>query len=110
MHQTKGKDWHFGLKTHIRVNAESGLVHTLVATAANVADVTQAHALLHGSELAVMGDAAYQGVEERAENRYTKVTWHVAMKRTKRKALPANKLDRMMEKPEHLKANVAGRS
>ncbi|ATQ74174.1 IS5/IS1182 family transposase [Massilia violaceinigra] len=107
MHQTKkGNDWHFGLKAHIGVDAKSGLVHTVVATAANVADVTQAHALLHGDEVAVLGDAGYQGVEKREENLETKVTWHVAMKRTKRKALPANKLGRMTEKLEHLKASV----
>lgn len=107
MHQTKkGNDWHFGLKAHIGVDVKSGLVHTMVATAANVADVTQAHALLHGDEVAVMGDAGYQGVEKREENLDMKVTWHVAMKRTKRKALPANKLGRMMEKLEHLKVSV----
>ena len=44
----KGKQWYFGMKAHIGVDAESGLVHTLVATSANVADVTQAGALLHG--------------------------------------------------------------
>lgn len=71
-----------------------------------MADVTQAHALLHGDEVAVLGDAGYQGVEKREENLETKVTWHVAMKRTKRKALPANKLGRMTEKLEHLKASV----
>lgn len=36
MHQTKkGNTWHFGLKAHIGVDAESGLVHTVIATAAN---------------------------------------------------------------------------
>ena len=107
MHQSKkGNDWHFGLKAHIGVDMASGLVHTLVGTAGNVADVTQAHALLHGDEVAAMGDAGYQGVEKREENLGTKVTWHVAMKRSKRKALLKNKLGRMMEKLEHLKASV----
>jgi IS5 family transposase len=41
----------------------SGLVHTVVGTAGNVANVTQAHGLLHGDEVAVVGDAGYQGVE-----------------------------------------------
>ncbi len=49
MHQAKkGNQWHFGMKAHIGVDAESGIVHTVVATAANVNDVTQAGALLHG--------------------------------------------------------------
>ena len=47
MHQSKkGNDWHFGMKAHIGVDAASGLVHTVVGTAGNVSDVTQAHALL----------------------------------------------------------------
>jgi len=51
MHQTKkGNQWHFGMKAHIGVDAESGLVHTVIGTAANVNDVTQAGALLHGDE------------------------------------------------------------
>ena len=44
MHQTKkGNQWHFGMKAHIRVDAESGLVHTVIGTAANVNDLTQGH-------------------------------------------------------------------
>jgi IS5 family transposase len=107
MHQSKkGNDWHFGMKAHIGVDATSGLVHTVIGTAGNVADVTQAHALLHGDEVAALGDAGYQGVEKREENRDKSVTWHVAMKRSKRKELPKNKLGRMLEKLEHLKASV----
>ncbi|WP_394808914.1 IS5 family transposase, partial [Nitrosomonas sp.] len=68
MHQTKkDKQWHFGMKVRIGVDAQSGLVHTLVGTAANVHDVTQAQALLHGDETDVFGDAGYQGVEKREE-------------------------------------------
>ena len=107
MHQSrKGNDWHFGLKAHIGVDAASGLVHTVIGTAGNVSDVTQAHALLHGDEVVVLGDAGYQGVEKREENSGKSVTWHVAMKRSKRKSLPNNKISRMTEKLEHLKASV----
>lgn len=60
MHQTKkGNHWHFGMKAHIGVDAQSGLVHTLVTTAANLNDVTQAHRLLHGKEQQAFGDAGY---------------------------------------------------
>lgn len=60
MHQTKkGNQWHFGMKAHIGVDADSGIVHTVVGTAANVNDVTQAHALLHGKETDVHADAGY---------------------------------------------------
>ena len=110
MHQSKkGNDWHFGMKAHIGVDAASGLVYTVMGTAANVSDVTQAHALLHGDETAALGDAGYQGVEKRLENVGKAVTWHVAMKRSKRKALPKNKLGCMMEKLEHLKASVGAK-
>ena len=82
-------------------------MHTVIGTAGNVSDVTQAHALLHGkakSRQWVM--LATKGVEKREENLGKNVTWHVAMKRSKRKALPNNKLGRMTEKLEHLKASV----
>ena len=50
------------MKAHIGVDAESGLVHTVIGTAANVNDVTQAAALLHGEEKVVFADAGYRGV------------------------------------------------
>lgn len=55
-HTKKGNQYYFGMKAHIGVDAASGLVHTLVTTPANVHDVTQAHALLHGEEQQVYGD------------------------------------------------------
>jgi IS5 family transposase len=62
MHQTrKGNEWHFGMKARVGVDAESKLVHTVVATAANVADSKVLPELLHGEETAVWGDQAYQG-------------------------------------------------
>lgn len=107
MHQTKkGNQWHFGMKAHIGVDAESGLVHTVVGTAANVNDVTQAQALLHGDETDVFGDAGYQGVEKREENLEVPVTWHVAMKPGKRRALPKTLSGEMMEWIEHAKASI----
>ena len=88
MHQTrKGNQWYFGMKAHIGVDLHSGLVHTVVGTAANVSDVTQAHALLHGDEELVLGDAGYQGVDRREENEKRKVKWFVAMKPGKRRGL-----------------------
>lgn len=107
MHQTrKGKQWHFGMKVHIGVDAQSGLVHTLIGTAANVHDVTQAQALLHGDETDVFGDAGYLGVEKREENLELPVTWHIAMRPSKRKALPKTTVGELMEKLEHTKASI----
>ena len=62
MHQTrKGNEWHFGMKAHVGVDADTKLVHTVAATAANVADSKMLSDLLHGEEEAVWGDQAYQG-------------------------------------------------
>jgi IS5 family transposase len=55
------------MKAHIGVDADSGLVHSLNATAANAADVTQAQHLLHGEETDVFADAGYTGVAKREE-------------------------------------------
>jgi transposase, IS5 family len=80
MHQTKkGNAWHFGMKAHISVDAESGLVHTVIGTAANVNDVTQGAALLHGEEEVVFADAGYRGIDKRDDAKDLEVTWHVAM-------------------------------
>jgi IS5 family transposase len=69
------------------VDAETGLVHTAAATAANVHDVTQAHRLLHGQETDVFADAGYLGADKRPENQGKRVAWHVAMRPGKRRAL-----------------------
>jgi len=107
MHQTKkGNQWYFGMKAHIGVDADSGLTHTLVTTAANVGDVTQAHALLHGQEQQAYADAGYQGVEKRPENANCTVTWHVAMKRGRRKALPDSRWGKLREQIEKTKASI----
>jgi len=110
MHQTKkGNQWHFGMKAHIGVDAESGLVHTATTTAANAHDITQAHALLHGQEEVVFADAGYRGAAKREEIRaqHPDVSWQIAMMPGQRKALdksqPAGVLK---EKLEKLKASV----
>lgn len=62
MHQVrKGNQWHFGMKAHVGVDADTKLVHTVVATAANVNDAKMLPELLHGEETVVWGDQAYQG-------------------------------------------------
>lgn len=107
MHQTKkGNQWHFGMKAHIGVDATSGVTHSLVTTPANTNDVTQAHALLHGEERLAFGDAGYQGVEKRDENQASTVKWHVALRPSKRRALPDTELGRLDEQIEQAKARV----
>jgi len=110
MHQTKkGDQWHFGMKAHIGVDAESGLVHTVVGTAANEHDVTQACELLHGEEQNAYGDAGYQGVDKRAEiqEKHPEVQWYVAMRPGKRRTLDKQTyVGKKMDYIEQLKAGV----
>jgi IS5 family transposase len=81
MHQTKkSNQWHFGMKAHIGGDAESGVVHTVVGTAANVNDVTQTTQLLHEQEADVFADAGYQGVHNREEAQGLAVQWHIALR------------------------------
>lgn len=62
MHQTaKGKQWYFGMKAHFGVDSRHKLIHTVLASAANVSDVLALPHLLHGEENCVWGDQAYQG-------------------------------------------------
>ena len=68
MHQTKkGNQWYFGMKAHLAVDAQSGLVQKVIGTAANVSDISQTHELLHGQEQDVFADAGYLGVQKRPE-------------------------------------------
>jgi IS5 family transposase len=65
MHQAKkGKNWYFGMKAHVGVDSKSKIIHTAVATAANVSDGAMLPDLLHGEETRVWGDGAYQGQTE----------------------------------------------
>lgn len=106
MHQTKkGNQWYFGMKAHIGVDAESGLVHTVIGTAANVHDINAAEALLHGQEADVYADAGYQGIEKRCQA--NPVRWHVAMRPGKRRQLDLNnRLDAIFNQIERLKAGI----
>jgi len=68
MHQTKkGGQWHFGMKSHIGVDEESGIVHTVTSTAANHHDITEAHNLIREEDETVRGDAGYTGLGKRPE-------------------------------------------
>ena len=109
MHQTrKGNQWHFGMKAHIGADMDSGLVHTVTGTAANVADINETHALLHGEEKRGFADAGYQGVEKREEikAKFPAVRWQVAAKRGKIKAMAEGKIKELTQELEKTKAQV----
>jgi IS5 family transposase len=112
MHQTKkGNQWYFGMKAHVGADLESGLVHTVTGTAANVSDVAQASELLHGEEKEVFADAGYTGVEKREEVRaaHPEVKWRVAQKRGKIAAMPEGEIKMLTQALERRKAQIRAR-
>jgi IS5 family transposase len=115
MHQTKkGNQWHFGMKAHIGVDADSGLVHSLHTTPANESDVAHAHELLHGEETRVHADAGYAGVDKRDEivaaqkdgRIEADITWLVAAKRGTVKAMAEGFLKELTVAVERRKAQM----
>jgi IS5 family transposase len=92
------------MKAHIAVDAESSIVHAVVATAANVNDVTQAGSLLHGQETDAFGGAGYCGVAKREEEQGPQ--WQVAMQPGKRNVLSDSTLGQMIENVEKIKASI----
>jgi len=106
MHQTKkGNQWHFGMKAHIGVDVASGLVHTVVGTAANEADINQTASLLHGQESDVFADAGYTGADKRPDLEDRDVAWNIAIRRSIIKALPTS-LRELAEPVERALAQV----
>jgi transposase, IS5 family len=74
MHQTrKGQQWYFGMKAHIGVDRESGLVHTVTGTAANVSDISETANLLHGGGRGGLCRCGLYGVEKREEHQDSEV-------------------------------------
>jgi IS5 family transposase len=118
MHQTKkGIGWHFGMKAHIGADADSGLVHSVHAAAANESDVAHVHELLHGQEEVVFADAGYTGAHKRDEiveavgsgEIRADIDWHVAQRRSviqKMNEGPAKNIRRALER---IKAQVRAR-
>lgn len=110
-HQVKkGNTWHFGYKAHIGADKDSGLVHTVKVTAANVNDVTMTSQLLTGEENAVYGDSGYLGADKREEA----ITRNKAGKRIRyklnRRPSQINKQSprsqRQLKRREHEKSSV----
>jgi IS5 family transposase len=109
MYQTrKGNQWYFGMKAHIGADRDSKLVHTVVVTAANVADITKTSELLHGQEQQVHADAGYTGVEKRAEivALERKIDWQIARKRGQIKAMAEGAEKETLKAIEKAKASV----
>ncbi|MBK8459172.1 MAG: IS5 family transposase [Micropruina sp.] len=100
MHQTrKGSQWYFGMKAHVGVDAGTGYVHTVTATAANVHDLDEIAQLVRVDDQIVYADAGYQGVEKRpdivADGHLSGVEFRVAARKGILKTMPGP--DRLIE-------------
>ena len=110
-HQTKkGNTWHFGYKAHIGVDRDSGLVHTVKATPANVHDVSMTSELLHGEEETVNGDSGYLGAEKREDaivrnNKGKKIRYQINRRPSQIKKLSKSGQYKA-KKREHAKSSV----
>lgn len=89
----KGNNWYFGMKLHIGVDKDSGLVHTVKATAANIHDSQLMDELRHGQEREIYGDKGYDSVEKAVEYKNSGINWQVL-----KKAAPGHKLSKYFEK------------
>ena len=108
MHQTqKGKQWFFGMKTHIGVDAKRGLVHSFTTTPANDLDLNQLPELFHGNESFVSADSGHRGVEKHAETKDRKVDWLVAEMPSKIRAWKKHpRKNKQSIRREYLKASI----
>ena len=105
----KGQQWYFGMKCHIGVDVESGLVHTVKGTSGAVNDVIEANSLVRPGDREVFADAGYQGASKRPDAR-NDVIWHIAMRPGKRRTLDmAKPMDALTEQLERVKAGIRAR-
>src|SRR5574340_1108971 len=105
MHQTKkGNQWHFGMKAHIGVDADSGLVHTVRTTPAHESDVAQIDDLLHGKEEVAYGDSGYTGAQHHIRRKNLRL--EIALKPNRIKAMKDGREKRAIEQHEHQKASI----
>lgn len=100
-HTKKGNQYHFGIKAHIGVDADSPFVHSVAVTGANVADITMADDLICDEDDAIFVDAGYQGLEKHEKTQDKAV--FVAMRPGKRKTLAK---DSRLARFEYLKSQI----
>jgi IS5 family transposase len=101
----KGKQWFFGMRCHIGVDAASGLVHSVESTAANVHELNTAAGRLHGNERLIYGDAGHIGIEKRDDFQDCQAEFRIAMKPGQRRVLPETPEGRLLDLIETAKAH-----
>ena len=83
----KNNNYHFGMKAHIGVDKEYGLVHSLEATTAKNSDIGQLEKLLHGEEKSIFGDKAYGRQNDKRTAREAGIFYGITDKATRSKKL-----------------------
>jgi IS5 family transposase len=115
IHQTKkGNQWYhryaedcaYGMQVHAGMAKDSGLIHSVVVTAANVHDLTSAAELLHCDDQLVYGDAGHEGIAKKPEMAGRTTAFRVAMGPGKRRALPDTAEGRLQDLIETAKAHI----
>jgi IS5 family transposase len=101
----KGNQWFFGMRCHIGVDAASGLVHSVVSTAANVHELNTAADRVHGEERVIYGDAGHIGIEKRDAFKDCEAEMRIAMKPGQRRVLPDTPEGRLLDLIETAKAH-----
>jgi len=104
----KGQQYYFGMKAHIGADVESGLVHTVVTTAANESDVAQIEDLLHGKEDRVHGDAGYVGAQAYVKRAH-RIEWKIARRRGQVEKIRNTRERARVKREETRKAQVRAR-
>ena len=104
MHPTrKGNQWFFGMKVHVGVDKDSGLIHSVATRAANSSDVVVASELLHGEEKV---NAGYQDLQKREEMEGKEVECGIAMGAGNRRRLPGTAEGELLRWVERAKAHI----
>ena len=88
-HSKKGNQWYFGMKAHIGVDAQSGLVHTAGVTPGSVHDAKVMDDLIREDDRVIYGDRGYASEKKKRLARAAGVLWAV-----KEKAKPGRALSR----------------
>jgi IS5 family transposase len=102
----KGNQWFFGMRCHIGVDAASGLVHSVVSTAANVHELNTAADRVHGEERVIYGDSGHIGIEKREAFKDCEAEMRIAIKPGQRRVLPDTPEGRLLNLMEAAKAHV----
>jgi IS5 family transposase len=90
----KGNQWYFGMKAHIGVDAQSGVVHSIETTSAKISDRTPFRKLLHGKEKALFGDKGYFKISDKRESRAAGILWAISDRATVKRKLSSSQRKR----------------